>query len=172
MQSLRRCRRVRCAPIKKSLSKQALKGTRTRLWSNKTKIAKLSELRKNELLPRGAACVHVIAKCGGSFVGVAGCAVGRWCVPCEALAQMRCTSERVPCTLLRSAAVSFPFPHAKSDAAHIAFRLIAFPIRCMRRKHAAISRNLFLPRLVTKQYVSLSSACNGTFRLKLTYIHV
>lgn len=75
MQSWRRCRRVRCAPIKKSLSKQALKGTRTRLWSNKTKIAKLSELRKNELLPRGACrarCLWILRwrrwLCGGSLV--------------------------------------------------------------------------------------------------------
>lgn len=164
MQSVQRCRRVRCAPIKKSLSKQALKGTRTRLWSNKTKIAKLSELRKNELLPRGA--------CRARYCEVRRLLRWRrWCVPCEALVQMRCASERVSCTLLRSAAVLFPFPRAQSNAAHIAFRLIAFPIRCMRRKHAAISRNLFLPRLVTKQYVSLSSACNGAFRLKLTYIH-
>lgn len=77
MQSLRRCRRVRCAPIKKSLSKQALKGTRTRLWSNKTKIAKLSELHKNELVPRGAGAYHARCLwilrwrrwlCGGSLV--------------------------------------------------------------------------------------------------------
>lgn len=150
MQSLRRCRRVRCAPIKKSLSKQALKGTRTRLWSNKTKIAKLSELRKNELLPRGA--------CG---------------VSCEALARMQCASQSASLrsATVRSAAVPFPFPRVKSDARCVTFHQVAFPMHCMRRKHAAISRNLFLPRLVTKQYVSLSSACNGAFRLKLTYIH-
>lgn len=150
MQSWRRCRRVRCAPIKKSLSKQALKGTRTRLWSNKTKIAKLSELRKNELLPRGA--------CG---------------VSCEALARMQCASQSASLrsATVRSAAVPFPFPRVKSDARCVTFHLVTFSMRCMRRKHAAISRNLFLPRLVTKQYVSLSSACNGAFRLKLTYIH-
>ena len=170
MQSLRRCRRVHCAPIKKSLSKQALKGTRTRLWSNKTKIAKLSELRKNELLQRGACGVSCEVFVDPSLASL----VVRWVAGAyRARHWRRCSAHRSACraSLVRSAAGSFPFPRTKSDAAHIAFHLIAFPMRCMRRNHAAISRNLFLPRLVTKQYVSLSSACNGAFRLKLTYIH-
>lgn len=165
MQSLRRCGRVRCAPIKKSLSKQALKGTRTRLWSNKTKIAKLSELRKNEPLPRGADACR--ARCGRRLCW------RRWRVTCKVRGGffVGVAAENV----IAACGVVFPFPltfpRAKSNARRITFRLVAFPMRCMRRKHVAMSRNLFLPRLVTKQYVSLSSACNGAFRLKLTYIH-
>lgn len=110
----------------------------------------------------GAGRAHTVRGVGAYAVRVAKCGV-----------VVRIAEHVVAECASRNAALSFPlsFPRAKSDARCVTFHLVAFPMRCMRRKHVAMSRNLFLPRLVTKQYVSLSSACNGAFRLKLTNIH-
>lgn len=90
--------------------------------------------------------VHVVAKRSGSSVGVAGAYRAR-----------------------RGGVVSVPACEIGREVRHVPPGCV--PHALYAQETCGMSRNLFLPRLVTKQYVSLSSACNGAFRLKLTYIH-